>query len=110
MKSQELFLKTDLMNFGTGDLGYIWENDPVKRKAVAKKILPALSTKAIRKMEPTIHLYLDLFISKLKDHGTRPEGCLMNDVSNQQESTYYMGSNSRFCSGFSGWLPIWQQI
>ncbi|EPE30390.1 Cytochrome P450 [Glarea lozoyensis ATCC 20868] len=79
IKGQELFLKTDLMNFGTGDLGYIWENDPVKRKAAAKKILPALSTKAIRNMEPTIHFYLDLFISKMKDHGTNPEGCLMSD-------------------------------
>lgn len=66
------------MDFGAGDLGFIWENDPAKRKAVAKKILPRFSTKALKSMEPTVHSYMDLFISK--ELGSEPEGILMNDV------------------------------
>ena len=80
MKNQETFLKTDLMDFGAGDLGFIWESDPVKRKAVAKKILPAFSSKAIRSMDPIVHKYMDMFVSKMKELGRTPDGLLMNDV------------------------------
>ncbi|KAM7193008.1 Cytochrome P450 [Rhypophila sp. PSN 637] len=79
VKNQELFTKTDLMDFGAGDLGFIWENDPAKRKAVAKKILPAFSSKATRDKEPVVHQYIDLFVDKMKELGNRPEGLLMND-------------------------------
>src|SRR5688572_4887662 len=80
VKNQELFVKTDLMDFGYGDLGFIWESDPAKRKAVAKKILPAFSSKAIRTKEPLVHMYLDLFVSRMKELGGKPEGLQMNDV------------------------------
>ncbi|KAK4206768.1 cytochrome P450 [Rhypophila decipiens] len=79
VKNQELFTKTDLMDFGAGDLGFIWENDPAKRKAVAKKTLPAFSSNATRDKEPVVHQYTDLFVDKLKELGSRPEGLLMND-------------------------------
>lgn len=79
IKNQELFRKTDLMDFGTGDLGFIWENDPAKRKAVAKKVLPAFSSKATREKEPLVNAYLDLFIQRMKDLGNTPKGLLMND-------------------------------
>jgi len=80
VRNQETFVKTDLMDFGAGDLGFTWESDPVKRKAVARKILPAFSSKSIRSMEPIVHKYMDSFISKMKELGETPEGLLMNDV------------------------------
>ncbi|KAK3292010.1 cytochrome P450 [Chaetomium fimeti] len=79
VKHQEVFLKTDLMDFGAGDLGFIWESDPAKRKAVAKKILPAFSSKATKEKEPLVHAYLDLFVRRMKEVGGRPEGLPMND-------------------------------
>jgi hypothetical protein len=80
MKNQELFVKTDVMDFGAGDLGFIWESDPAKRNAVAKKLLPAFSSKAIREKEPVVHMHMDLFVSKMKELGSKPEGLIMNDV------------------------------
>ena len=80
MQNQELFIKTDLMDFGAGDLGFIWESDPAKRKAVAKKILPAFSRKATKAKEATVHKWMDLFISRMKELGNAPEGLDMNDV------------------------------
>lgn len=68
------------MDFGAGDLGFIWEKDPVKRSAVAKKILPAFSPKAIREKEPVVHMHMDRFVSKMKELGSKPEGLIMNDV------------------------------
>ncbi|TVY85265.1 Cytochrome P450 monooxygenase aclL [Lachnellula suecica] len=79
MNGYETFLKTDLMDFGAGDLGLIWESDPIKRKAVAKKILPAFSTKSLKAMEPIMHEYMDLFVTKMKQFGGKPDGLLMND-------------------------------
>ncbi|RYP73190.1 hypothetical protein DL770_007819 [Monosporascus sp. CRB-9-2] len=46
------------MDFGTRDGGFTWEEDPVKRREVAKKILPAFSTKAIRAKQATVHMSL----------------------------------------------------
>ncbi|KAI2621839.1 isotrichodermin C-15 hydroxylase [Hypoxylon sp. NC1633] len=73
-KSQELWVKTDLMDFGAGDGGFIWEQDPAKRREVAKKVLPAFSSKAIKAKEPTIQKYMDMFIEKMKEFGNGPDG------------------------------------
>ncbi|KAI0378985.1 isotrichodermin C-15 hydroxylase [Hypomontagnella monticulosa] len=78
VKSQETWLKTDLMDFGTGDLGFIWENDPVKRREVAKKVLPAFSTKALKAKEPTVHMYINLFVDRMKELGSVSEGIDLN--------------------------------
>ncbi|KAK0705863.1 cytochrome P450 [Lasiosphaeria miniovina] len=67
VRNQELFVKTDLMDFGAGDLGFIWESDPAKRKAMAKKILPAFSAKAIKEKEPLVH---HQELTKVKDGKT----------------------------------------
>lgn len=83
MKGHETFLKTDLMDFGVGDKGFIWESDPVKRREVAKKLLPAFSTKAIKAKEPTVHKYIDLFIHKMKDLGGKDDGVDINEVNYQ---------------------------
>lgn len=68
------------MDFGTGDLGFTWEIDPAKRREVAKKVLPAFSTKAIKAKEPTVQMYIDSFVEKMKELGSAPEGVSLNDV------------------------------
>ncbi|KAI0021237.1 cytochrome P450 [Xylariomycetidae sp. FL0641] len=70
----ETFFKTDLMDFGAGDQGFIWEADPVKRKKVAKKLLPAFGPKAIKAKESTVHRYIDLFVQKMRELGCRGDG------------------------------------
>ncbi|KAI1171575.1 isotrichodermin C-15 hydroxylase [Nemania sp. FL0916] len=70
----ETFLKSDLMDFGAGDRGFIWEADPTKHKKVAKKLLPAFSSKATRAKEPTVHHYIDIFIQKMKEIGAKENG------------------------------------
>ncbi|RYP10147.1 hypothetical protein DL764_000857 [Monosporascus ibericus] len=71
---RETWVKTDLMDFGTGDGGFIWEEDPIKRREVAKKIVPAFSTKAVRAKQATVHMYIDLFVDKMKEIGGKAEG------------------------------------
>ncbi|KAI1352028.1 cytochrome P450 [Xylaria sp. FL0043] len=78
VKHHETWLKTDIMDFGAGDGGFIWEQDPAKRRKVAKKILPAFSTKAIKAKEPTVQQYIDLFIAKMKVIGSEPSGVDLN--------------------------------
>jgi hypothetical protein len=68
------------MDFGAGDGGYIWEQDPVKRREVARKILPAFSPKSIKAKEPVVHKHIDFFIDRMKDVGGRSEGVDMNKV------------------------------
>ncbi|KAI0101914.1 isotrichodermin C-15 hydroxylase [Nemania sp. FL0031] len=70
----ETFLKTDLMDFGAGDLGFIWEADPVKRREVAKRLLPAFAPKATKAKEPTVHYYIDLFVERMKEIGSKGDG------------------------------------
>ncbi|KAB5570693.1 cytochrome P450 [Coniochaeta sp. 2T2.1] len=78
-RGMEIFRKTDLMYFGTGDLGFTWENDPAKRKAVGKQMVPAFSSKATREKEPLVEAYMDLFIQRLEEVGGRPGGLLIDD-------------------------------
>ncbi|RYC66018.1 hypothetical protein CHU98_g225 [Xylaria longipes] len=78
VKHHETWLKTDVMDFGSGDGGFIWEQDPVKRREVAKKILPAFSTKAIKAKEPTVQQYIDLFVTKMKAIGSEQGGVDLN--------------------------------
>ena len=67
------------MDFGMGDKGFIWESDPAKRREVAKKLLPAFSTKAIKAKEPTVHKYIDLFVNKMKELGCKGDGVEINE-------------------------------
>ncbi|KAI0394404.1 cytochrome P450 [Xylariaceae sp. FL0594] len=78
VKGQETWVKTDIMDFDAGDGGFIWEQDPVKRKEVAKKILPAFSTRALKAKEPTVQMYTDLFIEKMKLHANDEGGVNLN--------------------------------
>ena len=83
VKGHETFLKTDLIDFGVGDQGFIWEQDPVKRREVAKKLLPAFSTKAIKAKEPAVHKHVDMFVTKMKELGGTDKGVDINEVSAQ---------------------------
>ncbi|KAK7706313.1 hypothetical protein SLS64_007653 [Diaporthe eres] len=78
-KGQEVFVKTNLMDFGQGDLGFSWQPNPAIRKATGKKILPAFSNKANKNKEPLVNAYIDLFIHKMRTLGGEREGLLMND-------------------------------
>jgi hypothetical protein len=80
VKNQEIFRKTDLMDYGLGDLGFIWETDPAKRKQSGKKILPAFSSKANKSKENLMHMYMDLFMTRMRDLGNTAQGLKMNDV------------------------------
>ncbi|KAI0191887.1 isotrichodermin C-15 hydroxylase [Astrocystis sublimbata] len=60
VKHHETWLKTDNMDFGAKDGGFIWEQDPVKRR------------------EPTMQKYIDLFITKMKAISPEPEGVDLN--------------------------------
>lgn len=57
-----------------------WEQYPAKRREVARKILPAFSTKAIKAKEPTVQIYIDLFVDKMKEFGNKPERLNLNKV------------------------------
>ncbi|KAI0400702.1 cytochrome P450 [Xylaria palmicola] len=74
LRGYETFLKTDLMDFGAGDLGFIWEADPVKRKEVSKRLLPAFAPRATKAKDPTVHYYVDLFIERMKEIGPKGDG------------------------------------
>lgn len=73
-KGHETWLKTDLMDFGAGDGGFTWQQDPAKHREVAKKVLPGFSTRALKAKEPIVYMYMDLFIEKMKEFGDRPGG------------------------------------
>lgn len=78
-KGQEVFVKTNLMDFGQGDLGFSWQPNPAIRKATGRKILPAFSNKANKNKEPLVNAYINLFIHKMRTLGGSREGLLMND-------------------------------
>ena len=71
------------MDFGVGDQGFIWEQDPVKRREVAKKLLPAFSTKAIKAKESTVHKHVDMFVTRMRELGGTDKGVDINEVSVQ---------------------------
>ncbi|KAI9703016.1 MAG: hypothetical protein M1820_006007 [Bogoriella megaspora] len=79
IKHHETWLKTDIMDFGAGDGGFIWEQDPAKRREVGKKILPAFSAKAIKAKEPIVQEYVDFFVQKMKEISmSSPKGIILN--------------------------------
>jgi hypothetical protein len=78
-KHHELFAKNDLQDFGAGDLGFIWETDPVKHRDVGKKLLPRLQQPGHQgKGARDEHLFGSL-VQKMKDCGSCPGGLLMNE-------------------------------
>lgn len=70
-KGLELFPKTDFQNRGDNLGGIIWEEDPVRHREVARKVLPAFSARSIRTYEPVMHKHADYFVERMKELGAR---------------------------------------
>ncbi|GAB1312667.1 Benzoate 4-monooxygenase cytochrome P450 [Madurella fahalii] len=73
-KHIEHFPKANFIDLGGGDKGLTWETDPAKHRAIAKMIAPAFSVKAIKSKEPMMHKYVDLFVRKMSEVGSREGG------------------------------------
>ncbi|ROW04726.1 hypothetical protein VMCG_04770 [Cytospora schulzeri] len=65
-KGLEVLRKTDFQNRGANLGGIIWEEDPVKHRKVARKLLPAFSPRSVRIFEPVMHKHMDFFIERMK--------------------------------------------
>jgi cytochrome P450 len=70
----EIFPKTDFQNRGKNLGGLAWEEDPVRHREAAKKMLPAFSMRNMRAMEPVFTSYIEEFISKMRELGQAKEG------------------------------------
>lgn len=80
-KGLEVFRKTDFQNRGANLGGIVWEEDPVKHREIARKILPAFSPRSIRSFEPLRHKHMEYFIKRMTDIGARPAGVKFLDWS-----------------------------
>ncbi|KAI1079769.1 isotrichodermin C-15 hydroxylase [Whalleya microplaca] len=74
VKHQEVFVKTEFVDLGSGDGGIAWERDPHKHREIAKKLSPAFSLKSIHAKEIKFYKYIDIFIDKIKANGGSPAG------------------------------------
>lgn len=70
-KGLELLPKTDFQNRGANLGGIVWEEDPVRHREVARKVLPAFSPRSIRTYEPVLHRHMDYFVERMRDIGAR---------------------------------------
>lgn len=70
-KGLELFPKTDFQNRGANLGGIAWEEDPVRHREVARKVLPAFSPRSIRAFEPVMHKHMDYFVERMKETGAQ---------------------------------------
>lgn len=75
-------MKTSFTDFGTGDGGISWEQDPVKHRKVAKRISPVFSTKSIKAKEHVLQMYVDMFVRRMQEIGGSKEGVELPKVSN----------------------------
>lgn len=73
-KNIEVFVKTNFQNRGKDLGGIAWEEDPVRHREVAKKLSPAFSSRSIKALEPIAHEYMDYFVAKMKELGSKPTG------------------------------------
>lgn len=48
----------------------MWEEDPVRHRAVAKQLAPLFTARHIRSMEPVISKHIDYFIKRLREVGS----------------------------------------
>ncbi|KAI0015518.1 cytochrome P450 [Xylariomycetidae sp. FL0641] len=70
-KHLERFVKTDFNDRGEDLGGIIWEEDPARHRAVARKLSPAFSGRALRAMEPAVHAHLDYFVERMRELSSR---------------------------------------
>uniref|UniRef100_A0A0B7KD80 Isotrichodermin C-15 hydroxylase n=1 Tax=Bionectria ochroleuca TaxID=29856 RepID=A0A0B7KD80_BIOOC len=69
-KGLETFVKSDFQNRGDDLGGVVWEEDPVRHRAVAKQLAPLFTARHIRSMEPVISKHIDYFIKRLREVGS----------------------------------------
>ncbi|KAI0418971.1 isotrichodermin C-15 hydroxylase [Xylaria grammica] len=74
IKNHETWVKTSFTDFGTGDGGISWEQDPVKHRKVTKRISPVFSTKSIKTKEHVLQMYVDMFVKRMREIGGSKEG------------------------------------
>ncbi|KAK7961769.1 uncharacterized protein PG986_002594 [Apiospora aurea] len=78
-KNLETFVKTEINDFGDEHGGLVFEQDPERHRIIARKVSPAFSARSITAKEPTLHEYMDFFISQMELLGENPEGVNMTD-------------------------------
>jgi hypothetical protein len=81
VKNHETWVKTSFNDFGTGDGGISWEQDPAKHRKVAKRISPVFSTKSIKAKEHVLQMYIDMFIKRMREIGGSKDGVELPKVS-----------------------------
>lgn len=73
IKNREIFRKSDFQEIGENEPGITAEKDPEVHRQIAKKLVPAFSTKALRKQEDVIHQHIDGFVAQLRQYGMTDE-------------------------------------
>lgn len=76
-KNLERFVQVGYDALDTGDGGITGEANPVRHREIAKKLAPAFSMRNLKAKEATIHKYIDLFIDRMKEVGSRKQGVEM---------------------------------
>ncbi|KAK3318700.1 cytochrome P450 [Apodospora peruviana] len=76
-KSMELFVLVGYDALDTGDGGIANETDPVRHRAIAKKLAPAFSTRNLKAKEAPIYKHIDLFVQRMREHGGEGKGAEM---------------------------------
>jgi hypothetical protein len=49
--------------------GILFERDPVRHRAVAKRLLPAFSSRSVKAKEGRVHKKIDFFVSQMRTLG-----------------------------------------
>jgi len=78
VKNRELFTKTNFQDIGDKELGFSWETDPEKHRAVAKIVHPAFAARFLALQEPALHEHVDFFIVRMREYGTGENGVELN--------------------------------
>ncbi|KAK8094938.1 hypothetical protein PG997_001623 [Apiospora hydei] len=73
-KSLELFVQVGYDALDTGDGGISGETDPVRHRAIAKRLAPAFSMRNLKAKEATILKHIDRFIDVMKEVGAEGKG------------------------------------
>ena len=111
---RELFVKTNFQDIGEKEGGISWERDPVKHRAVAKKLHAVFSARALKAQEPTLQEHIDRFVSRLRAYGGGEKGLELKVVRNSLLSSEGGLVTFGITSGWIGsrWIfpPTWLTI
>ncbi|KAM7196181.1 Cytochrome P450 [Rhypophila sp. PSN 637] len=77
-RNMELFVQVGYDALDTGDGGISGETNPARHREIAKRLAPAFSTRNFRAKEPVVHKYLDLFVQRMKEQGSKEQGVELN--------------------------------